>query len=259
VLDTNVLMHDPTAIFRFDEHDISFPMIVLEELDAGKKGSVRSGRNVRQVSRFLDELMASATKTQIDKGSSCPTRIFDGGKKQRRPAAVLPDQGAGRRLARHAARHGADNAILGQTLALQREFRTRASRWCRRTSTCASRPRSSACTPRTTTATRRSKTRTCCTRRAGAAANFWERTARTSVVAGALAHVLSRAGPMVARVARNQFLYQKDSNGLEALVRSIDGNGAVMELVRDYQQRSAQHLGHHGAQPRAELRAQPAA
>ncbi|WP_462322041.1 PIN domain-containing protein, partial [Halochromatium sp.] len=38
VLDTNVLMHDPTALFRFKEHDIYLPMIVLEELDAGKKG-----------------------------------------------------------------------------------------------------------------------------------------------------------------------------------------------------------------------------
>ncbi|MGH8241687.1 MAG: PIN domain-containing protein, partial [Steroidobacteraceae bacterium] len=61
-------MHDPTAIFRFDEHDIYIPMIVLEELDAGKKGLSEAARNVRQVSRFLDELMANATKTQIDRG-----------------------------------------------------------------------------------------------------------------------------------------------------------------------------------------------
>jgi PhoH-like ATPase len=38
VLDTNVLMHDPAAIFRFEEHDIYLPMIVLEELDQHKKG-----------------------------------------------------------------------------------------------------------------------------------------------------------------------------------------------------------------------------
>jgi len=53
VLDTNVLMHDPTAIFRFEEHDVYIPMTVLEELDAGKKGLSESARNVRQVSRFL--------------------------------------------------------------------------------------------------------------------------------------------------------------------------------------------------------------
>jgi len=66
VLDTNVLMHDPAAIFRFEEHDIYIPMIVLEELDAGKTGLSESARNVRQVSRFLDELMHAATKRQIE-------------------------------------------------------------------------------------------------------------------------------------------------------------------------------------------------
>lgn len=68
VLDTNVLMHDPTAIFRFDEHDIFLPMVVLEELDAGKKGMSEASRNVRQVSRFLDEMMHDVSKDQIDAG-----------------------------------------------------------------------------------------------------------------------------------------------------------------------------------------------
>ncbi len=68
VLDTNVLMHDPSAIFRFKEHDVFLPMVVLEELDKGKKGLSEVARNVRQVSRFLDELMAGATKEEIDRG-----------------------------------------------------------------------------------------------------------------------------------------------------------------------------------------------
>jgi PhoH-like ATPase len=58
VLDTNVLMHDPTALFHFQEHDIFLPMIVLEELDHGKKGLSEVARNVRQVSRFIDSLMS---------------------------------------------------------------------------------------------------------------------------------------------------------------------------------------------------------
>jgi PhoH-like ATPase len=56
VLDTNVLMHDPMSIFRFDEHDIYLPMITLEELDGHKKGMSEVSRNVRQVSRELDAL-----------------------------------------------------------------------------------------------------------------------------------------------------------------------------------------------------------
>ena len=58
VLDTNVLMHDPMSIFRFDEHDIYLPMITLEELDGHKKGMSEVSRNVRQVSRELDGLAA---------------------------------------------------------------------------------------------------------------------------------------------------------------------------------------------------------
>jgi PhoH-like ATPase len=68
ILDTNVLMHDPTSIFRFQEHDIFLPMAVLEELDQGKKGMSEVARNVRQASRFLDELMSDADKDEIDAG-----------------------------------------------------------------------------------------------------------------------------------------------------------------------------------------------
>jgi PhoH-like ATPase len=123
VLDTNVLMHDPTSIFRFEEHDIYLPMVVLEELDANKKGLSEASRNVRQASRFLDEMIRDATKEQIDQGLPLPTGYSGNhGKKastgrlffQTRPlgGATLPEILPG---------HGADNAILAQTLQLQRE------------------------------------------------------------------------------------------------------------------------------------------
>src|SRR5687768_13721468 len=129
VLDTNVLMHDPTAIFRFQEHDVYLPMVVLEELDANKKGLSEASRNVRQVSRFLDDLMRDATKERIDAGLPLPSpqgigidsngnrpgaeqalvsgRLFF---QTRQLSSALPDYLPG---------HGADNAILSQTLALQ--------------------------------------------------------------------------------------------------------------------------------------------
>ncbi len=68
VVDTNVLMHDPSALFRFQEHDVYLPMVVLEELDAAKKGTSEVARNVRQVSRFLDGLLRGADKEQINRG-----------------------------------------------------------------------------------------------------------------------------------------------------------------------------------------------
>jgi len=72
VLDTNVLMHDPSALFRFEEHDLFIPMVVLEELDASKKGTSEVSRNARQVSRFLDELMRDKDHAQIEKGIALP-------------------------------------------------------------------------------------------------------------------------------------------------------------------------------------------
>jgi PhoH-like ATPase len=121
VLDTNVLMHDPTAIFRFMEHDIYLPMVVLEELDAGKKGLSEVARNVRQVSRFLDDLIRDASKEQIDHGLPLPGPGYSGkdgalgGRlflQTREMDAALPVSLPGSRP---------DNTILGTVLALQAE------------------------------------------------------------------------------------------------------------------------------------------
>jgi len=67
VLDTNVLMHDPTSLFRFEEHDIFLPMMTLEELDSHKKGMSELARNARQASRSLDALVA-ACRDPIEQG-----------------------------------------------------------------------------------------------------------------------------------------------------------------------------------------------
>ena len=71
VLDTNVLMHDPTSLFRFEEHDVYLPIGTLEELDNHKKGLSDVSRNARQATRFLDEVVSSAlggTAGDISKG-----------------------------------------------------------------------------------------------------------------------------------------------------------------------------------------------
>ncbi|HTP94409.1 MAG TPA: PIN domain-containing protein, partial [Burkholderiales bacterium] len=66
VLDTNVLMHDPTCLFRFEEHDVYLPMATLEELDGHKKGISEVARNARQASRFLDEIVSRSTEPIAD-------------------------------------------------------------------------------------------------------------------------------------------------------------------------------------------------
>jgi PhoH-like ATPase len=123
VLDTNVLMHDPASIFRFKEHDLFIPMIVLEELDHAKKGLTELARNVRQVSRFLDELIRDANQQTINDGlplSSIKhgpkTDTTDGGHlyfQTSAMTALLPESMPG---------NLADNSILSVVLALTKEL-----------------------------------------------------------------------------------------------------------------------------------------
>ncbi|MDD2660390.1 MAG: PhoH family protein [Methylococcales bacterium] len=124
VLDTNVLMHDPAAIFRFQEHDIFIPMIVLEELDHAKKGLTEVARNVRQVSRFLDELICDANQQTLNDGLPL-SRIEHGPKgdaardmgrlyfQTSDMTALLPESMPGNIV---------DNAILKIVLALTKEL-----------------------------------------------------------------------------------------------------------------------------------------
>src|SRR5829696_10276712 len=83
VVDTNVLMHDPTSLFRFEEHDVYLPIGTLEELDANKKGLSDVSRNARQASRFLDEIVSTAVEDikaglalKIKDGQSARGRLF---------------------------------------------------------------------------------------------------------------------------------------------------------------------------------------
>src|SRR5947208_3133294 len=56
VLDTNVLLHDPRAIFRFEDNNVIIPIYAIEEVDQFKREGSERGRNARQTARLLDEL-----------------------------------------------------------------------------------------------------------------------------------------------------------------------------------------------------------
>jgi len=64
VLDTNVLLHDPQAIFHFQEHDVVIPIVVIEEIDNFKKDQTEIGRNARSVSRQMDKLRTRGSLSQ---------------------------------------------------------------------------------------------------------------------------------------------------------------------------------------------------
>ena len=120
VLDTNVLMHDPMALYRFKEHDLFIPMVVLEELDAAKKGTTEVARNVRQVSRFLDGMM-TASHEQVVNGGLPLTHPF-AGKFPEHTAGHLYFQTEAVDAPAHGLLNGkADHQILANVLALQKK------------------------------------------------------------------------------------------------------------------------------------------
>ncbi len=115
VLDTNVLMHDPTSLFRFEEHDVFLPMVVLEELDDHKKGMSEVARNARQASRFLDEIVqqeGDLEKGYALKGKSGGEALGSLFLQTRTFHAEIPDTVASTK---------ADNVILGVALHLKQE------------------------------------------------------------------------------------------------------------------------------------------
>jgi PhoH-like ATPase len=121
VLDTNVLMHDPTSLFRFEEHDIFLPMATLEELDANKKGMSEVARNARQVSRFLDGLLHEV-EAHIDEGIP----LERNGDKSARGRLFLQTQAIVADLPATLASGKADNQILGVVRHLQERTPRRA-------------------------------------------------------------------------------------------------------------------------------------
>ena len=242
VLDTNVLMHDPTAIFRFAEHDIYLPMVVLEELDAHKKGLSEQSRNVRQVSRFLDDLMRGAGKAQIDHGlplpASSPTnhikmpasgRLFF---QTRQLSGALPESLPGQVV---------DNAILSQTLALAREnpdarvilvskdinLRIKAAILGIHAEDYYSDKTIEDADVLYTGTT-------------ALPADFWERHSKNmrSWKQGERTFY-ELTGPAVHEWQPNQCVYEDSPQGIEGMVRKIAGDSATIELLRDY--RSERH------------------
>ncbi len=127
ILDTNVLMHDPTALYRFMEHDIYLPMIVLEELDAGKKGQSETARNVRQVSRFLDDMLTDVDIATINQGLSIHTVLHGQSESSVTPTGrlFLQTREESNELPISLPGSRADNQILGITLALQERITDR--------------------------------------------------------------------------------------------------------------------------------------
>jgi PhoH-like ATPase len=231
VLDTNVLMHDPSSLFRFAEHDVYLPMMTLEELDDHKKGMSEVSRNARQVSRSLDGLVRSQDGS-IDIGlrlsalgnDDASGRLFF---QTQMMAAILP---SGLPVGK------ADNQILGVVRALKElrpdrevvlvskdiNMRIKATALGLASedyfndqvledtdllySGCMQLP-----------------------------ANFWEKNGKSVESwqqGGSTFYRVS--GPSVASMVVNQYVYFEGEMPLSAMVREINGKTAVLQTLKDY-------------------------
>ncbi|HRL28466.1 MAG TPA: PhoH family protein, partial [Alcaligenes sp.] len=112
VLDTNVLLHDSNSLFKFEEHDIFLPMMVLEELDHQKKGLSEVARNARQVSRSLEGLVG-------DHGLDKPIHLDGIGNTEALGSVIFQTVALDTRLPIELPVGKADNAILAVVHALK--------------------------------------------------------------------------------------------------------------------------------------------
>ncbi|TVP89924.1 MAG: PhoH family protein [Thioalkalivibrio sp.] len=240
VLDTNVLMHDPTALFRFQEHDIFLPMVVLEELDRSKKGLSEVARNVRQVSRFVDELTHDATHAEIAQGLPLQARsladspLGASGRlffQTRAMAAHLPESLPG---------STSDNNILATTLALRGELPD--ARITLVSKDINLRIKAAVLGLHSEDYFNDQVLDDVSLLYSGMAelpADFWESHGAEMESWQESGRTYYRvSGPLVMQWQPNQFLYREGDNPLQAIVLEIDQRAetAVIELVDDYRQ-----------------------
>ncbi|MFA5530079.1 MAG: PhoH family protein [Thiohalomonadaceae bacterium] len=240
VLDTNVLMHDPTALFRFHEHDIYLPMVVLEELDNNKRGHSEVARNARQASRFMDDLMTGIATEDIAGGiplkSATQSGISVGPTGclffQTRPYPVdLPTTLPGSK---------SDNSILGTVLALRDEHQGVLVTLVSKDTNM----RIKAAVLGIHAEDYRNDqvledVDLLYSGMAELGADFWERHSKNMESWQEQGRAFYRiTGPEAATWAPNQFLFLDQKNGFESVVRKLEGETAVIETVRDYRHKT---------------------
>ena len=231
VLDTNVLMHDPTCLYRFEEHDLYVPIMTLEELDHNKKGMTEVARNARQASRMMDEIVSTAG-ADIGSGIAleAPSRGQASGKlflqteaiDIRLPAALPTGRGDNQILAvvMHLAAKFAERPVILVSKDINMRIKARALGLAAQDyfndkvledsdllySGSQELP-----------------------------ADFWETHAGNLQSWKEEGHTWYRlSGPLAADLLVNQFVFQDGDSPLQAWVREKDGRSVVLETLTDY-------------------------
>lgn len=116
VLDTNVLLHDPQALYRFEENDLVIPMTVIEEIDRFKKDLNETGRNARHFSRLIDTLRTQGKLVdgvRLESGGSLKVELYTEDHLNSLPPELRYDRGDNRILAvALALKNGSDKPVV---------------------------------------------------------------------------------------------------------------------------------------------------
>ncbi|MBI3150037.1 MAG: PhoH family protein [Betaproteobacteria bacterium] len=231
VLDTNVLMHDPTSLFRFEEHDLYLPMLTLEELDNHKRGMTEVSRNARQASRFLDELVtavadgiATGVPLSSHSGGAATGRLF------------LQTEAVPNLLPAGLAGGKADNQIVAVVMHLQKTFPKRLVILVSKDINMRIKARALGIAAEDYFNDKvLEDTELLYTGLRELPADFWDTHGKgmeSWQQGGTTFYRIS--GPLVPQLLINEFLYQEGEKPLFALVREIKGKTAVLQTLRDY-------------------------
>jgi PhoH-like ATPase len=231
VLDTNVLMHDPTCLFRFEEHDVYIPMAILEELDNHKRGMSEVARNARQASRYLDEIVSRA-EGEIAHGIP----LAPHGDKRAFGRLFLQTEHIRRELPASLPTGKADNQVIGVVMHLQEAHDGREVILVSKDINMRIKARAVGLAAEDyfndkvleDTDLLYGGTR-------ALPADFWERHGKDMESWQQGGHTYYRVtGPLVPQLIVNEFVYLEDAQGFQAQVKEVKGRSAVLQTLRDY-------------------------
>ena len=231
VLDTNVLMHDPTSLFRFEEHDIYVPMATLEELDNNKKGMSEVSRNARQASRFLDEIVTHAEAT-IEEGIPLERH----GTKQATGRLFLQTEAIHGELPARLASGKTDNQILGVVKHLQEQHERRQVILVSKDINMRIKARALALAAEDYFSDKvLEDTDLLYTGLLPLPDDFWEQHGKEMESWQQAGNTFYRVrGPLCSQFLVNEFVYQETDKPFYAIVKELSGKTAILQTLTDF-------------------------
>jgi PhoH-like ATPase len=232
VLDTNVLMHDPSSLFRFEEHDIFLPMVTLEELDNNKKGLTEVARNARQASRNLEEIVGTDI---VDLEKGCPLAIH--GNQHVTGRLFLQTNQVNTELPGLAGSK-ADNQIISVVLSLHTQYASREVVLVSKDINIRIKARAMGLAAEDYFNDKvLEDTDLLYSGNRELPADFWENHSKDMESWQDSGNMYYRiSGPLISSFLMNEFIFYDYEKPFHAIVRKIENNSAVLQIIQDYSQ-----------------------